>query len=468
MNQDKQFESRPAAFKQRLDSYRLFSFRQPRAGTRVIELIVFALILPIAGALLFPQNPLGLQSGFPWVIAGPLIFTVRYGVLWGLSCALVMAVFVNVPSGFYPGFTAQTGVLSLGTLVLCLIVGDLASATNRRYSRAEAQNKYLKHRLEAFATDYHVLKVSHGQLEEFMAGQKLSLREALQNIAPLLSDRESLARAADELMGVFSQYCSIQVAGLYQVSASGVVITRPLAVCGDMPDLSLFDPVLREALSEKELISIRHDAVKDRHHEEALLAVVPLADKQGNLHGVLAIKDMHFMAFQQDNLNVLALLGSYVGNLLSKSQLTNLSDRERFYEELETSLQFLRGQNTPAVIVSLHFKSTDAGRQVARYSSQCVRSLDTTWLSVNDHGCPVVCLLLPLMSIAAAQVFLNRLASAVQEEFDVPLLQIMQDSQFRQLNVTDTMGDCESFFANHLGAQPFSERAAAGEANGAA
>ena len=54
-------------------------------------------------------------------------------------------------------------------------------------------------------------------------------------------------------------------------------------------------------------------------HESGLLAVVPIADARGKLHGVLAIREMHFMAFQQANHNVLSLLGGYVGDLLARS-----------------------------------------------------------------------------------------------------------------------------------------------------
>ncbi|MBX2883479.1 MAG: hypothetical protein KTR32_26225, partial [Granulosicoccus sp.] len=54
-----------------------------RERLRVIEMVIFALIVPVAGALLFAHDPLGLNSGFPWLAALPVIFAARYGSGWG-------------------------------------------------------------------------------------------------------------------------------------------------------------------------------------------------------------------------------------------------------------------------------------------------------------------------------------------------------------------------------------------------
>jgi len=60
-----------------------------------------------------------------------------------------------------------------------------------------------------------------------------------------------------------------------------------------------------------------HRHARDRHtgarHEGGLLAVVPIVDSRDRLHAVLVIRDMHFMAFQQRNLDTLALLADYIG-----------------------------------------------------------------------------------------------------------------------------------------------------------
>jgi hypothetical protein len=217
-----------------------------------------------------------------------------------------------------------------------------------------------------------------------------------------------------------------------------------------MPELSVFDPVLRMAVKEKELVSIRHDQLKDQHPSNGLLAVIPLVDSEQHLHAVLAVKDMHFMAFQQKNLNVLALLGSYVGNQLSRSQGLGSSHAERFLTDVQTSLQFARQHHTPSVMLSLQFEPSEEGLQVARYACDGVRSLDASWLSSDHHQSPVLCLLFPLMNLSAGRAFLQRLDKAVNEEFAIKLSHIMQDSQIRALTSRDTLDSCKAFFNVHV------------------
>lgn len=153
--------------------------------------------------MLFADDPTGLKSGFPWVVAGALLFAARYGSLWGVACATLTGLFINLPLVTYGDAGAQHVTLALGLLVMSLVVGDAASSWRQRSRRSEAENQYLRHRLKEFSADYHVLKVSHGQLEEHMAGQRLSLREALQRLKPELTSSNDGIQAGSELMAVF-------------------------------------------------------------------------------------------------------------------------------------------------------------------------------------------------------------------------------------------------------------------------
>ena len=121
-------------------------------------------------------------------------------------------------------------------------------------------------------------------------------------------------------MAVFAQYGAVQIAGLYGIKSRDRIDPQPIASHGDMPELNLFDPLVKLAIENKQLVSVKLEAQANDIAESDLLAVVPIVDSHNHLHGILAIKDMHFMAFQQENLNVLALLGSYVADMLTRSK----------------------------------------------------------------------------------------------------------------------------------------------------
>jgi len=268
------------------------------------------------------------------------------------------------PWAAYEGQASALVVLAVGTVILCVVVGDSATAWRRRSGQAEAENQYLRHRLKEFSNDYHVLKVSHGQLEEYMAGQRLSLRSALQQLQPVLSSSDNGLQAGSELMAVFAQFCSVQIAGLYAMDNGTELNAEPVATHGDMFALPIDDPLLKLAIEERKLVSVRVESLANDSHESELLAVVPLADAQGQLHGLLAIKDMHFMAFQQENLNLLALLGFYVGNQLTRSRGAALSRADWFLAELDTVMKFAHSHSTESSILSLKFKDSPASSSV--------------------------------------------------------------------------------------------------------
>jgi hypothetical protein len=148
---------------------------------------------------------------------------------------------------------------------------------------------------------------------------------------------------------------------------------------------------------------------------------------------------------------VLALLGRYVGNLLSQSHAADNSRLDQFLTGLKMSLQFAQKHEMQSVLLSLQYEPSDQGLQVAEFVCESVRSIDSSWLSTDGHESPVVCLLFPLMSVSEAQAYLSRLDDAVSAEFGIQLSHIMQDSQLRPLSSRDSLESCKAFFTMHMG-----------------
>lgn len=443
--------------KQRITAY---TARRSAGRTRLIELCAFALFLPALGVLLFKDNPTGLDAGFPWALTGCMLFAARYGVIWGIACAVLNGVFINFPVEVFAQHSAQHLSLALGNIVICLAIGDATSSWRRRSQRAEAENHYLRHRLKEFGSDYHVLKVSHGQLEEHMAGQRLSLREALQQLQPMLSTNANGIQAGNELMALFSQFCSIQIAGLYAMNADGKLVSQAVATHGDMFDLPLFDLLLRAALDERELVSIKLESLAENHHEKSLLAVLPIADSEGYLHGVLAIKDMHFMAFQQQNLNLLALLGSYVGNLLTRSRGQSNTSASWFLAELNTALRFATAHNAESSLLSFKFDDAVQSTEVRDFVGKAIRSLDASWSPETQDGTQVLCVLLPLMDDSQGQAFVKRINEAVSQQFGQTMTSMLEGQRLKQIRRADTLESCFEFLAVHVGQEALAQTVA--------
>ena len=425
---------------------------------KALELVAFAALLPLLGLVLFSSDPLGLNSGFPWACAAPVVFAARYGSTWGAACAVVAAtVFFLVGGTIYEAQSVALLTLAVGTLIMCIVIGDVAAAWRARSGRAEAENEYLRHRLKEFSNDYHVLKVSHGQLEEFMAGQRLSLRQALQQAKPMLTAGADGMEAGSDLMAIFAQFCSVQVAGLYAMKSDNEVDPKPVAVHGNMGDLPRFDPLLRLAVEERELVSVKLSSHATDTHESGLLAVVPLVDAQGHLHGVLAVRDMHFMAFQQENLNILALLGGYVGDMLTRSRGAAQSRTAWFLAELDTALRFARSNSVTSSLLCLEFEDTEYVDEVSKMVSTNIRSLDSSWIPKTKTGNTTVVILLPLIAETQCNTYLRRIGESVRNEFNLELQDLLADVTTKQLKSSDTRESCVAFVNESTGLNPGKE-----------
>ena len=422
-----------------------------RERVRVIEMICFALFVPLIGAQIFAHDPLGLNSGFPWAAALPVLFAARYGSGWGIGCGILTALMCAYPWAAYADQTNSLIVLAVGTLVMCVIVGDSATAWRRRSGQAEAENQYLRHRLKEFSNDYHVLKVSHGQLEEYMAGQRLSLRQALQELQPVLSSSDDGLQAGSELMAVFAQFCSVQIAGLYAIDDNTVLNAEPVATHGDMFALPDDDSLLKLAIEERKLVSVKVESLANDAHESELLAVVPLVDAQGQLHGVLAIKDMHFMAFQQDNLNILALLGGYIGDMLTRSRGQSQSNTGWFSAELDTALRFARSHSVQSTLVCIRLIENNQSEAVMDFITSSIRSLDSAWMPPEDYATPSAAILMPLMTEMQSEAYLARLHNAVQEEFNSDLQLLTESVAIMQIDARDSRQVCLNFIRSNTG-----------------
>ncbi len=418
---------------------------------RVLEMFVFAWLIPLAGFWLFPENPLGLTSGFPWSAAGPIIFAARYGSGWGLACALSAAsaiAFQALPSG-----TASSSVvhLSLGTLIVSIIVGDVATAWRRRSLQAEVRHAALSERLERFAVDYHLLKVSHGQLERYLAGQRGSLRQTMQELQRQIRDNTSKPAIGQELLAMFAQFCSVQVAGLYLVRADNTPNSSPVATLGDMGALPTFDPLLRHSIASGDVASIKAGALaRDQYHPE-LLAVVPIKDIHGKLYAVLAVRDMHFIAFQQQNLNIMALLGICIGNTLSHKAYANGQQPEIFMTGLATALHIAHRHSLESTLLCMQLTDSDETTGLIDHVCSKVRSLDCVWPFKNARGTHCLCILLPLTDEGESEQYQERLAESVEQALGLNLPKFLLDISSKQIKPSDSENTCINFITSSFG-----------------
>ncbi|WP_434361669.1 GAF domain-containing protein [Parasalinivibrio latis] len=365
------------------------------------------------------DNP-EVSVGFFWPIVGPLVIALRYGFAQGLICAVLTVAGVEVsllviqPTANFP-FS-----LSIGTVVVTMAAGEFRDhweAVNTKYA---LNYEYMNQKLESFTQNYHLLKVSHDQLEKRTAGQAISLRTSIQSLQRIAVNHAEhrLDVLAGDFLNLFSDIIGMHVAGIYAV-VNGEIDSNAKAVIGDNHYLDHSDPMLAASLSTGELLSPAELDDKSLHNSRYQLCV-PLKDTKGTVHAILACESVQFIALNPTNIALLALVANYAANLLSDSIVAPVlkpQQRDLFISYLNK----VKGNKQKFGADSALVVFTDVNGEMQNILESLIdyrRGADIYWSCYTLDGMPALAVLLPMTSVYEAQQFVNRVKELVDSHLN--------------------------------------------------
>lgn len=419
-----------------------------------LETVALAVAGPLVGLALQHDDPFFLQSGFPWPVVAPVLAGLRYGFPQGLGCAVLILLGL---AGMWqlgaqvPGATAAQ--FSFGLLVMGMVSGEFRDIWTKRLRKAQQDGSFSKERLDEFTRVYHLIRVSHQRLEQRLAGGTPNLRETLLTLRDTLllarpTANEPLLGMAPLILEVFMSHGGVLAACLFEVDKDGKCAEKPAGRLGTMEPPPLDDALLKEALKRKKVASVRDLAAPRADAVTVLLAVVPMVDVRGRTWGVVAIQDMHFTSFQEDNLRMLAILGGHAGDLLA-TRLRGAADpaNERFNLHLLRALHTLRDHGVPAAALSIRFGQN--GAPLVEHLRQHRRGLDMQWLDTDGDGTPLMLVLMPEADRAAVDGFMSRVEELAREKLRASLQEVGVTVRSRMLEPNDS----EDGILDHLGVE---------------
>lgn len=398
--------------------------RLTTTDTRPAAMLVEMLLLPLLGLAVGlywnPEDPLGVQAGFPWIWLAPAILALRYGPLAGLGGASVLLLgWLGLNVGRYGAFPQ---IFFLGGLILVMLVGEFSSLWQARTRRAETVQMYLDQRLEHLVRQYYLLRLSHDRLEQELIGRPMSMRDALSALQRV-GTADDAAQGAGVLLRLLAQYCQLESATLHTVTED-TADADPLAHIGTPRPVNLDDPLVQQALETGKLCHISQ-ALATQHHSEYLV-VAPLRDLGGVTYGLLVVHEMPFFSLQEENLQTLnLLLGYYTDGLsvqtLARPVLEALPEcPAEFAFEVQRLAHIRQSTRVPSVIVALEFLPRAVARELPQQILRLKRELDESWL-IEGPERQVLALLMPLGDPATAEGYISRIETWSRQKSGQPL-----------------------------------------------
>jgi len=236
----------------------------------------------------------------------------------------------------------------------------------------------------------------------------------------------------------FANFGWVQVASLYQVDEKNELVGAPVAAVGEDVLVEPDDEMVRMALQAKTLVSVRPDSTMARTSK--LLAAIPIVDVHERSWGLLVIRNMLFIAFHDENLQLLSILGGHIGDLLTAgpglSSSRNLSIQE-FLGHVRRSVLDRRRFELPVAIIALVPPEPETSQALTDLVIGQRRGLDQV-LQVEDRAQKnALLLLMPLTEERGVEGYLSRLSENLKRKVGRSLAESKIEVHVRLLDETD-------------------------------
>jgi hypothetical protein len=407
--------------------------------TAWLETLALTAILIAIGYGINTADPFYLHHQFPWLILAPLLIGMRYGFLFGMSSTALFTILFIVGRYFNWVFVPIFPVeMVVGMLLVTMISAEFHDIWQQKLQPLQHKYHHLMLRMNEFSRTYHILKASHSQLEQQTANHIKSLRTSLldfekQILTLAKNDSVPLSDMGDHILDILSEYGSIQTASVYAVSEDKKIILSPLACLGNPPSLWPTDHLVMAALNTGHVTSIQtHDGGVD--HE--ILVVIPLIDVFQKIWGIVIINEMSMFAMQENTLDLLALLGGHIGDLIQRRTAANWLSKNvwlDFEYELKCVLQrvlkeVLSFKIDAAVVVSIINRAETQDLFITKFRSE-LNGIDKVLNFRDDFDRHIIVNLLPLTDENSLKNFLYRLG--LMDSIDIESLTGVEEGDFQ-------------------------------------
>lgn len=400
-------------------------YHEPKPVTAVVETLFLTVLGFLLGYGLMRDQPYFAVQGFSWLILGPLLSGLRYGFGYALSSVIMVFVGGVIAQKLEYTWAAGTGThLYLGLLFIAIAAGEFRNYWYRRLKRLNAVAHYLDERMTEVTRAFNMLKHSHDRLEQLMAS-RTSLRDSLLSIRRqiLLSAPDPAGKGLGLLiLKSLAEFGSLQGASLHAIDPkTQQVNANPMAMIGTKVALNINDSLIQKMLSERQTVSLKLDLMIQQ--DEELLLAIPLIDVYGKMWGLVAVNKMPFRAFTEDNIQLLAILSGYVGDLvrirMQSAHHVGNEDMLYFYVQVHRCMQDVIRHNIPACLIGIVCQDLQYNEPFMQIVARQQRDLEQLVVMKNQQGQQVVLCVFPLTNSEGIEKYCAKFKQVLSQEFNI-------------------------------------------------
>lgn len=387
-----------------------------------VEVLVFAIIFILIGYFLNRDELLFTKNPFNFSLLFLAIITLYYGLGYGL---LVLSIFAVILVIFYESFQYK---FFLEEMLFTLIFGKFHFAWVTTNEKGRVELKYIKKRLKELGKTFFSLKISHDQLEKSYIQKSISIRSMIEGVKEIsMLDKN---KAFEQFLRFFARTFNIEASALYLKNTHGKF--EIAANIGNVFTLNEKDLQVKDVLQNKTITFVSVNSLQDNHNTD-YLAVIPCIASNEELKGLLIIKEMSFLSFNRDNLQILSMVLSY---FIDQIELVDISKPlleklpfcpAEFAFELTRLSNLQKKFNIESNIAIFHIKNNELKEMISLFIESKLRSLDLLF-KFDVHNGVVVVVLLPFAGETSTFGFIERIKNGIKNEITIKNIQISYGS----------------------------------------
>jgi hypothetical protein len=402
--------------------------KNPGSKFAVVDTMVITCLGALLGYWFSPDTPFFATQGITWLIIGPLLSGLRYGFAYALSSVLMIVgllLFTRFHQLPWSNGSLQTMVLAL--LVIAFVTGEFNHYWRRKLKKLEASVRYLDKRLIQAGNTSNILEQSHQRLEQLVASQS-SLRDCIlamrEQIGSTESDNDHLSKLGPVILRFLSDHADIQEASLYAIDSDNCLNPKAICSLGNPVSLDVTNPLVTEAIASRKTVTIKKRIINEQGYCGSTLLAIPLVDVFGNLWAIINVNKIPFRSYTPENIKMIAVLASYIGDELGQKMLSNFPETEdqnlrRFLVEVQRCIQNKADKELPSAIISIEFRDQSNFDSLKTLLLENKRSLDLSWEGLNQRQNKVLFLLLPITSSGTVKAYKSRCKYLLKKQFSI-------------------------------------------------
>ncbi|MCF6194730.1 MAG: PelD GGDEF domain-containing protein, partial [Kangiellaceae bacterium] len=352
------------------------------------------------------------QNGtFFWALIGPLLISIRYGFAMGVICSLLVIAGIASILNLLGSLEVFSFSLSVGIVLTSMVAGEFRDTWHEKNQKYSLDHDYMRQKLESFTKNYHLLKVSHDQLEHRIAGQQISLRSSVNQLQEIVlkNPDHRFEQLCHPFLHLIADIIGLEVAGIYQMK-DGEIQPDSFITLGDDHQLDLKDGMLVDMFETKMLLTPSKLAANEIH-KSRYQACIPLLDTSNNLQAIVIAEKTKFFLMTPANIALLALVSNYAADLLNDDltvpvlEPTQLPLFQQYLQRAKENKRLYGADSCLVVFSNIPVEYKKVLEEIVNYR----RGADVYWNSLTEARGAGLVVLLPLTSVWGAQQYVERI-----------------------------------------------------------